>query len=158
MKLSKKIYLTIIAIVILFLYAWIFNIGFHEDRDRTYQEYDFNKKQLVSHYANFFGNVDESSGIVGLGGGGYSASKWVRFKEQIVIEVKKTRKTLRAKELGEQLIVDIDKYKEHSDCKTLLCFVYDPEGWIANPRGIETDLNRDDSDLPVKVLITPTGL
>ena len=76
-------------------------------------------------------------------------------QEQIVIEVKKTRKGLAAKQIGEQLIVDIARYKDHPDCKKLLCFVYDPEGRIANPRGIENDLNRDDGDLPVKVIITP---
>ncbi len=90
--------------------------------------------------------------------GGCSRMDFLLKQEQIVIEVKKTRKALGAKEVGEQLIIDIDKYKEHPDCKTLLCFVYDPEGWIANPRGIENDLNRDDGELPVKVLITPTGL
>ncbi len=90
--------------------------------------------------------------------GGCSRMDFLLKQEQIVIEVKKTRKALGAKEVGEQLIIDIDKYKEHPDCKTLLCFVYDPEGWIANPRGIENDLNRDDGELTVKVLITPTGL
>ena len=59
------------------------------------------------------------------------------------------------KEIEEQLIIDITNYKAHPDCTKLLCFVYDPEGWIANPRGIENDLNRDDGDLPAKVLITP---
>ena len=76
-------------------------------------------------------------------------------QEQIVIEVKKTRKTLGTKEVGEQLIIDIAKYKTHPDCTKLLCFVYDPEAWIANPRGIENDLNREDGELPVKVLIMP---
>lgn len=90
--------------------------------------------------------------------GGCSRMDFLLKQEQIVVEVKKTRKALGAKEVGEQLIIDIDKYKEHPDCKTLLCFVYDPEGWIANPRGIENDLNRDEGKLPVKVLITPTGL
>ncbi len=87
--------------------------------------------------------------------GGCSRMDFLLKQEQIVIEVKKTRKTLGAKEVGEQLIVDITKYKSHPDCKKLVCFVYDPEAWIANPRGIENDLNRDDGELPVKVLITP---
>ena len=87
--------------------------------------------------------------------GGCSRMDFLLKKEQIVIEVKKTRKTLGAKEIGEQLIIDINKYKAHPDCTKLLCFVYDPEGWIANPRGIENDLNSEDGELPVKVLITP---
>lgn len=87
--------------------------------------------------------------------GGCSRMDFLLKQEQIVIEVKKTRKTLGAKEIGEQLIMDITKYKAHPDCTKLLCFVYDPEGWIANPRGIENDLNREDGELPVKVLIMP---
>jgi len=90
--------------------------------------------------------------------GGSSRMDFLLKKEQIVLEVKKTRKGLGAKELGEQLLIDIQKYKEHPDCSTLFCFVYDPEGRIANPRGIENDLNKTYNGLPVKVLITPTGL
>ncbi len=87
--------------------------------------------------------------------GSSSRMDFVLKQEEIVIEVKKTRKTLGAKEVGEQLIIDIKKYEAHPDCGSLFCFVYDPEAWIANPRGIENDLNRDDGGLPVRVLITP---
>jgi hypothetical protein len=75
--------------------------------------------------------------------------------EQIIIEIKKTRNGLKAKEVGEQLIIDTQKYQAHPDCKTLICFVYDPEGKIANPRGIEKDLSKDFNGLPVSVFITP---
>lgn len=61
--------------------------------------------------------------------------------EKIVIEVKKTRKGLTDKEIGDQLIVDIDRYKSHADCQKLICFVYDPEARIGNPIGIMKDLN-----------------
>jgi hypothetical protein len=54
--------------------------------------------------------------------------------------VKKTREQLMNKEIEEQLIVDIAKYRVHPDCRTLVCFVYDPENKISNPRGLESDL------------------
>lgn len=76
-------------------------------------------------------------------------------KENIVIEVKKTRRGLDAKRLGEELIIDMAHYRNHSDCQTLICFVYDPESRIANPAGLESDLSRDDPDLLVRVVITP---
>jgi hypothetical protein len=60
-----------------------------------------------------------------------------------VIEVKKTRQGLNAKVIGERLIIDIARYKQHPQCRRLICFVYDPEGRITNPAGIESDLNRD---------------
>ena len=79
-------------------------------------------------------------------------------QEKIVVEVKKTRKGLGAKEVGEQLIVDIQKYQVHQDCKSLICFIYDPEGRIANPRGLENDLNKDSNGFKVRVLISPKGV
>lgn len=90
--------------------------------------------------------------------GSSSRMDFLLKNEQIVIEAKKTRNKLGAKEIGEQLIVDIEKYQTHPDCKTLICFVYDPEGRIGNPKGIENDLNRIEGDLTVKVIIAPTGL
>ena len=90
--------------------------------------------------------------------GSSSRMDFLLKQEKIVIEAKKTRKGLGAKEVGEQLLIDIQKYKEHPYCSLLVCFVYDPEGRIGNPRGIENDLNKSYDGLPVKVLITPTGV
>ena len=61
--------------------------------------------------------------------------------EKTVIEVKKTRQGLADKEVGNQLIEDIERYKVHPDCEKLVCFVYDPEGRIGNPNGVMNDLN-----------------
>lgn len=76
--------------------------------------------------------------------------------EKVVIEVKKTRDGLSAKEVGEQLMIDIATYSTHPDCKTLVCFVYDPEGRIGNPVGLEKDLaNLSREELQVVVFIFP---
>ncbi len=75
--------------------------------------------------------------------------------EQIVVEIKKTRSGLGAKEVGNQLIEDIARYQSHPDCALLLCFVYDPDGRVANPRGIENDLGQDTDALHVQVMIRP---
>lgn len=77
-------------------------------------------------------------------------------KEKIVIEVKKTREGLTDKKIGDQLILDTQHYKAHPDCKHLICFVYDPEGRIQNPRGLESDLNNiTNEELMVEVFIRP---
>ena len=76
-------------------------------------------------------------------------------ESEIAIEVKMTRKGLGDKQLGEQLIIDIANYKQHKDCKCLYCFVYDPDGFIRNPRGIEKDLMALDKSFMVKVFIRP---
>ena len=90
--------------------------------------------------------------------GGSSRQDFLLKLEQIVIAAKKTRDGLGARELAEQLRVDIQQYQQHPDCKTLVCFVYDPDRRIANPRGIENDLSRDEGVLTVRVIIAPKGL
>lgn len=72
-----------------------------------------------------------------------------------VIKIKKTRNGLNARNIGEQLIIDIAKYKKHPQCRKLICFVYDPEGRIANPAGIESDINNDEHGIEVQVSILP---
>ncbi|MGA2506675.1 MAG: hypothetical protein ABSF80_04270 [Chitinispirillaceae bacterium] len=86
--------------------------------------------------------------------GSSSRMDFLLKNEKTVIEVKKTRKGLEKKELGEQLSIDIMKYKAHPDCKTLICFVYDPEERIVNPKGFETDLGKPINGMNVKVYIS----
>ncbi|MCT7613175.1 hypothetical protein N5U20_08115 [Aliarcobacter butzleri] len=74
---------------------------------------------------------------------------------ETVIEIKKTRTTLNEKKVGEELLIDIARYKKHPNCKTLICFVYDPDGRISNPSGLENDLNIIDGILEVRVIIVP---
>jgi len=87
--------------------------------------------------------------------GGSSRMDFLLKEEQIVIEVKKTRKGLGDKELGKQLIEDKEKYKAHPDCKKLICFTYDPEGRIVNPKGIQNDLNKQEDEFEVEIIIKP---
>ncbi len=90
--------------------------------------------------------------------GSASRIDFILKQDRIAIETKKTRKGLGTKELGEQLLIDIQKYKVHPYCQTLFCLVYDPEDLIVNPRGIENDLSGPKSGLDVQVFITPKGL
>ncbi len=75
-------------------------------------------------------------------------------KEKVVIETKMTRSGLSDRQIGEELIIDIEKYKNHPDCETLLCFIYDPGGFITNPKGLETDLRRM-TPIRVQVYVRP---
>lgn len=88
--------------------------------------------------------------------GGASRVDFLLKNEQIIVEIKKTRQGLADRQIGEQLIIDIERYQAHPDCNTLICFVYDPEGRIGNPRGVESDLMRPDrTGLSVVVYIRP---
>ena len=62
---------------------------------------------------------------------------------KLAIEIKKTRKGLSNKEAKEQLAIDKDHYRCKDNIKHLICFVYDPEGRIQNPRGFEKDLAQE---------------
>ena len=68
--------------------------------------------------------------------------------------MKHTRSNLKDKEVGEELIIDIARYRKHPDCKQLFCFVYDPKGYVRNPRGLETDVMKlSTPELAVKVFV-----
>ncbi len=74
-------------------------------------------------------------------------------QEQIAIEIKKTREGLKSKQLGEELIVDMKRYRSHVDFKTFIAFVYDPDRHIRNPKEIENDLSGLNEGANVKVFI-----
>ncbi|MDH1180086.1 hypothetical protein N5C72_18525 [Achromobacter mucicolens] len=74
---------------------------------------------------------------------------------ETVVEIKKTRQGLVDKQIGEQLLIDIARYKKHPQCKRLVCFVYDPDGRIANAAGLENDLNNGDHGIEVRVFVLP---
>jgi hypothetical protein len=87
---------------------------------------------------------------------GCSRMDFLLKNEGIVVEVKKTRIGLTQKELADQLIVDMERYQAHPDCKVLFCFIYDPEGRIGNPEGIE-ELSKPHGNIDVIVLVAPKG-
>jgi len=74
--------------------------------------------------------------------------------ERLVIETKRGRKGLDAKRLGDELLIDIGRYGSHPDCRTLVCFVFDPTGFIAiQPRS--SAICQPHGNLAVRVLIRP---
>ncbi|HHJ4449567.1 TPA: malate dehydrogenase [Raoultella ornithinolytica] len=85
--------------------------------------------------------------------GASSRQDFLLKKERIVIEVKKTRKSLGAGKIGEELIIDMARYRTHQDCDTLVCFVYDPDGWVSNPKGVIADLEGADAEGKTRVVI-----
>lgn len=68
------------------------------------------------------------------------------------IEVKMTRPNLKDKDLRDQLIIDIQQYQKHPDCKKIYCFVFDPDTILRNPVAIKKDLEEKHQGL-VKVFI-----
>lgn len=88
-------------------------------------------------------------------GGSSSRIDFLIKDESIGVEIKKTRHGLRDRELGEQLIIDKERYKSHHNCKNLICFIYDPDGLISNPPGLIRDLGGLHDGMNTYIVISP---
>jgi len=129
----------------------------HNDRDTIDVKDEYDVQDLLhSLLVIFFDDVRAEEWCPSYAGGS-KRTDFLLKNEKIVIEVKKTRSNLKAKDLGEQLIIDIANYQKHPDCKILYCFVYDPDSYINNPKGIESDLHKDEKEFKVIVNIIPKG-
>lgn len=80
---------------------------------------------------------------------------FVAPRDRIVIEVKKTRQGVGAREIASQLEHDTLYYWTHPDCQTVFCFVYDPEARVGDPYGLEKTLTRQVDGQRVEVFISP---
>lgn len=100
----------------------------------------------------FFEDIRPEEGALSLAGVN-TRMDFLLYNERTVVELKKTRSGLRNKELKEQLSTDIHHYYQHPACKTLVCIVYDPDRFIANPKGVEKDMSVPYNDMPVHVFI-----
>lgn len=88
-------------------------------------------------------------------GGSPSRVDFLLKNERIVIELKMATPMLADRKIGEQLIVDIERYRGHPDCDDLVCFVHEPDGNLKNPTGLEADLSKSDSRPKVHVRVSP---
>ncbi len=75
--------------------------------------------------------------------------------DKTVVVVKQTRSGLTTKDLAEQVAADKAHYSARANGATLVCFIYDPDGRVGNPRGLEADLTSVDSTYKVEVIVAP---
>ena len=75
--------------------------------------------------------------------------------DKTVVVVKQTRSGLTTKDLAEQVATDKAHYSARANGATLVCFIYDPDGRVGNPRGLEADLTSIDSTYTVEVIVAP---
>ena len=91
--------------------------------------------------------------------GGSSRIDFVLPRSGMAIEVKMTRPGLKLKQLGEQLLVDIARYKAHPDVRALVCFVVDAANVVVNEVGFVEDLRSASSpELEVRAVVVQLGL
>lgn len=76
---------------------------------------------------------------------------------KLVMETKIVRDRTHAKKIGDELIIDIEHYRRHVDCKNLWCVIYDPNQFITNSEGLKSDLEGEraskDGEVVVKVFV-----
>jgi hypothetical protein len=84
--------------------------------------------------------------------GGSSRIDFLLKSQKIAIEIKHASVSLRDKQIGDQLMIDIGRYQSHPDCQRLICFVYDPGGNLKNSSGLESDLSRKVGKLEVRLI------
>ena len=85
--------------------------------------------------------------------GASSRIDFVLKGQRIVVETKMTREGRGDRQIGDELIQDVERYRGHPDCSALVAIVYDPGHHIRNPRGLEGDLSGDRDGLLVRVLV-----
>jgi hypothetical protein len=85
--------------------------------------------------------------------GSSSRIDFILKREQLALEIKFAHKSKTAKAIGDELLIDIGRYKEHRDVKVLICFIHDPERRIQNSRGLEGDLTGPHDHLQVIVVV-----
>jgi len=91
-------------------------------------------------------------------GGSSARMDFLLMPEEVVVEVKMTRKNLGQRDLTSQLAEDKERYKSHPHCRTLICFVYDPDAHCDQPTALEKDLSETTPQMKVIVIVAPKGL
>lgn len=75
----------------------------------------------------------------------------------LVIEMKFVRDRSHGKKIGDELIIDIEHYRRHPDCKVLWCAIYDPNNFLQNAEGLIRDLegnrNMPDGEVTTRVFV-----
>lgn len=129
----------------------------HDNRPTIEVEDEYDVQDLLYSLLHIFFNDIRKEEWTPSYAGSCSRVDFLLNEIKTVVEIKKTRKGIKDKEIGEQLLIDIARYKAHPGCKGLVCFIYDPEGRISNPKGLVDDLCCN-NDFQVKVIIRPIGI
>jgi len=82
--------------------------------------------------------------------GASSRIDFVLPSRKAAIEVKMTRSSMTIKALGDQLLVDVARYRAHPDVRSLICFIVDAANIIPDREALIRDF-RDSSSVKLEV-------
>jgi hypothetical protein len=127
----------------------------HEDRPTLDVEDEHDVQDLVHALLRMeFGNIRTEHWVPGYAGGA-ERTTFLFAEERLALVIKRTKPGLGGREIKAQLDIDAQRYSGRPDCETLFCFVYDPEGRIANPREFEASLSQEGESGSIAVQISP---
>jgi hypothetical protein len=86
---------------------------------------------------------------------GASRTTFLLDRDRLAIVVKKTKTGLSRKDLIDQVRADVERYRARGRCTHLLCFIYDPDGRVGNPRGLESELTSTSEHFTIDVVVAP---
>ncbi|WJK33982.1 hypothetical protein [Solwaraspora sp. WMMA2065] len=104
-------------------------------------EYDA-QDLLKGLFALFFEDVRPETWTPNVAGGA-ARIDFLLPSFELAVEIKRARPSMTARSLGDELIVDRDRYKTEQRAKHLICLVFDYDGILPGPRGLEADLSRE---------------
>jgi hypothetical protein len=116
-------------------------------------EYDY-QDMLRGLLRIFFDDVRPEDAVPQVAGAA-SRVDFILPEVGVAIELKASRPSLDASKIGEELVVDTRRYQAHKDVRRLVCLVFDRDGNVQNPRGLERDLSGMRDGLAVTVKILP---
>lgn len=129
----------------------------HNDRESIIIKDEYDVQDLLNGLLHIYFDDIRNEDFSPSHAGANSRLDFVLKKEKIIIEVKMTNESLTINKLGQDLLVDIGRYKEYPDCTDLVIFIYDKGDYIRNKTGLINDLQKQStSKLKVTVIINPT--
>ena len=127
----------------------------HDNRETLQVEDEYDVEDLLHGLLMLEHEVVVPETRTARGASGRRRTGFLLKLERIVMVVTLARSGLTADVLGQELGPEIEHHKSHPDCRTLVCFVYDPDGRVADPRAVERALSGDRDGLSIRVIVAP---
>ncbi len=114
----------------------------HDNRNGIIVKDEYDVQDILhAQFVTFFEDV-RAEDPVPINAGSGSRLDFLIVDIKTAVEVKMTRKRLGDKAIGEQLLVDVCRYRKRNDIERLVFFIYDPEHHIRNPKGLKNDIEK----------------
>jgi hypothetical protein len=127
------------------------------ERDRPSVEFndEYDDQYLMRALLGLFFDDIRPEDYVPEYAGGRSRVDFLLPDHRLAVELKHTRSGLSDRNLGEELVIDSARYRNANSANHLIALVFDHDGVLNNPRGLERDLQREigKADLAVTVRI-----